>query len=104
MCGSSVLAVYSSLKTDWHMGERRAPTPKISPGTMVRIADREALEAFRRGWHWHHPLESAQLLFAGHETRVKNVFFYHGGDELYELDNVPGIWHEQCLKDASEQQ
>jgi hypothetical protein len=44
------------------------------------------------------------LLFAGHETRVKNVFFYHGGDELYELDNVPGIWHEQCLKDASEQQ
>jgi hypothetical protein len=30
--------------------------------------------------------------------RVKEVSFYHGGDQLYILENLPGIWHEQCLR------
>jgi hypothetical protein len=25
------------------------------------------------------------------------VGFYHGGDVLYTLDGIPGLWHEQCL-------
>jgi hypothetical protein len=25
------------------------------------------------------------------------VGFYHGGDPLYSLDGVPGVWHERCL-------
>jgi hypothetical protein len=25
---------------------------------------------------------------------------HHGGDELYKLKGVPGIWHEQCLEEA----
>lgn len=24
--------------------------------------------------------------------------YYHGGDELYWLKGVPGVWHEQCLR------
>jgi hypothetical protein len=23
---------------------------------------------------------------------------YHGGDELYKLKGIPGLWHEQCLE------
>ncbi len=85
------------------MGVRRGAYSEDFPvGTTVRIADRDTLEAFRRDWGWHHPLESTQLSFAGHEAQVKNVSFYHGGDELYELDGVPGIWHGQCLRDANE--
>jgi hypothetical protein len=29
------------------------------------------------------------------------VGFYHGGDELYELASVPGIWHEQNIHRAT---
>ena len=25
---------------------------------------------------------------------------YHGGDVLYVLENVPGTWHEDCLRRA----
>lgn len=32
---------------------------------------------------------------------VEEVGFYHGGDELYKLSQVPGVWHQQCLKEAS---
>ena len=28
------------------------------------------------------------------------VGFYHGGDALYELEGVPGVWHEVCLRKA----
>ena len=83
------------------MGVRRGAYSEDFPvGTAVRIADRDTLEAFRRDWRWHHPLESIQLSFAGREARVSHVSFYHGGDELYELDGVPGIWHEACLTGA----
>lgn len=66
-------------------------------GTIVRIRDRDVLEAFMREWRWHHPLTAEQLRFAGQAAAVKDVSFYHGGDELYELDGIPGTWHEQCL-------
>ena len=26
------------------------------------------------------------------------VAFYHGGDPLYKLAGIPGLWHEQCLR------
>ena len=25
---------------------------------------------------------------------------YHGGDIIYKLVDIPGIWHEQCLSPA----
>jgi hypothetical protein len=38
------------------------------------------------------------LKFADKIAKVKSVGFYHGGDELYELEGVLGTWHEQCLR------
>jgi hypothetical protein len=48
-------------------------------------------------WKLHHPLQSPQLQFAGQRVQVENAAVYHGGDELYQLKNVPVIWHEECL-------
>ena len=69
-------------------------------GTPVRIIDRPGLERFRVTWTYHHPLTEEQLAFADHSTVVANVSLYHGGDPLYELRDVPGIWHESCLCDS----
>jgi hypothetical protein len=66
-------------------------------GTKVRVADRERLDAFLRSWNYHHGLRPEQLKYADYVTEVTNVTFYHGGAPLYELQGVPGIWHEQCL-------
>ena len=73
-------------------------TEKFPVGTEVMIEDREFLTEFMKSWKWHHPLESAQLAHAGIAALVKDVGFYHGGDVLYHLQGVPGIWHEQCLR------
>jgi hypothetical protein len=67
-------------------------------GTYVRIADLPTLETFVEKWIYHHPLEPLQLEFAGTESEVANVSYYHGGDVLYRLKDIPGTWHEQCLE------
>ena len=69
-------------------------------GTAVQIANREALAEFRRTWRFHHPLTDEQMDRAGVVSLVKSVGFYHGGDVLYELDGILGIWHEACLAAA----
>ena len=66
-------------------------------GTRVRIVDHAQLERFRADWHYHHPLAPEQRAYAGHDAAVREVSFYHGGDVLYVLDGIPGIWHEGCL-------
>lgn len=71
---------------------------KYSDGMLVRIASKPALETFRATWTFHHPLQSEQVAFAGREAKVLKSGMYHGGDMLYELEGVPGIWHEQCLE------
>jgi len=38
--------------------------------------------------------------YAEATANVKEVSFYHGGDVLYVLENVPGIWHEFSLESA----
>lgn len=84
------------------MGKTKGPyEPEFPVGTRVRIVGLEALEQSQQEWTWHHPLRDEQLSFAGRETQVTSVSFYHGGDELYELKDVPGIWHEACLKRAA---
>jgi hypothetical protein len=70
---------------------------KFPVGTQVRIVGLSELERFRRDWRFHHKLEDEQLGFAGRSTRIASVGFYHGGDVLYTLDDVPGIWHEVCV-------
>ena len=71
-------------------------------GATVRIAQRAESERFRLEWQFHHNLESEQISYAGHTARVRDVGFYHGGDVLYQLDGVPGIWHEACLDHVDE--
>jgi hypothetical protein len=69
-------------------------------GTTVRIADRSFLDEFKQTWKYHNKLQPEQLAHAGHVATVEKVGFYHGGDQLYSLKGVPGIWHEQCLSAA----
>jgi len=66
-------------------------------GTEVRIADREFLENFMEAGQYHNELEPEQLEYAGRVAKVKEVAFFHGGDEIYTLAGVPGVWHEECL-------
>jgi hypothetical protein len=69
-------------------------------GTMVKILPHDRLLAFQKEWKWHNPLTAAQLKYAGSITQVTEVSFYHGGDELYTLKGIPGVWHEGCLEPA----
>jgi hypothetical protein len=67
-------------------------------GAPVRIQPLEALNAFRSSWKFHNPLTDEQLAFADQSATVAAIGYYHGGDVLYTLNDVPGIWHEQCLR------
>lgn len=80
------------------MGKTRGSYNAEFPvGSSVRILGREFLERFLKDWKYHHPLEQIQLEYSGRLAEVMSVTFYHGGDELYELLDVPGVWHEECL-------
>lgn len=84
------------------MGRTKGPYKEEYPrGACVELVSRKELEDFVRTWRWHHPLIQEQLRYAGQKAIVKNVSFYHGGDELYELEGIPGIWHECCLRSHS---
>jgi hypothetical protein len=63
----------------------------------VQVVPIEALEEFQRTWRYHHALQDEQLRFGGSFTTVAQVGYYHGGDVLYTLQDIPGIWHERCL-------
>lgn len=81
------------------MGKSKGPYREEFPvGSMVRIAERALLENFLRSWKLHNKLRPEQLDYAGRTGRIKSVGFYHGGDELYEIEGMPGIWHECCLE------
>jgi hypothetical protein len=82
------------------MGEPYKAT--FAKGSKVRVIPKAALVAFARDWKYHHNLQSEQMEYAGATSTVKEVSFYHGGDQLYVLDNIPGIWNEPCLELASE--
>ncbi|MGH9572666.1 MAG: hypothetical protein ACRD40_03940 [Candidatus Acidiferrales bacterium] len=69
-------------------------------GTQVRIADRAFLEAFLEAGQYHNELEPEQLEFADRVATVRSVNFFHGGDEIYQLEGIPGVWHEECLRAA----
>lgn len=74
---------------------------RYSQGTRVRIKSRAELEEFARAWRFHNKLTDEHLVHAGQEALVAGVGFYHGGDPLYELEGVPGLWHEENLLAAS---
>lgn len=66
-------------------------------GSKVRIVDAASLREFQRTWKHHHKLDPSQLANADDVAEVEGVSFYHGGDVLYKLKGVGGIWHEPCL-------
>jgi hypothetical protein len=70
----------------------------FSVGQRVRIRASEALVNFQKSWTLHHPISDEMVSFADTSAVVKSVGFYHGGDVLYVLENVPGTWHEGCLE------
>ncbi len=74
--------------------------PLYEVGSNVEIADPQSLREFVRAWRFHNPLRDEQLAYAGEVVRVLRVGYYHGGDVLYELEGVPGVWHEVCLRKA----
>ena len=69
-------------------------------GSRIRVKCRPFLERFQKDWKYHHPLSNEQLDFAGATDTVKGAGFYHGGDVLYSLSQIPGTWHEECLESA----
>ena len=71
---------------------------EFETGTEVRIADRAFLEQFLEAGQYHHELEAEQLDFADRVAKVGKVEFFHGGDEIYTLEGIPGVWHEECLR------
>ena len=73
---------------------------RFPAGTRVQIVSREELEQFQREWRLHNPLVTDRLAFGAREAVVAEVGFYHGGEPLYVLADVPGIWHERCLMDS----
>jgi hypothetical protein len=66
--------------------------------SLVRVKNRAVLESFKKEWRYHNPLTDAQLACAGKEGKVSAVSFYHGGDVLYTIETIPGLWHEQCVE------
>jgi hypothetical protein len=72
---------------------------KFPEGTRIRIASRADLEKQRSEWKYHHPITDEHLRHAGSAYTVKRVGFYHGGDVLYTLENLPNLtWHEFSLE------
>jgi hypothetical protein len=69
--------------------------------TPVRIASRHDLQKFAETWRYHHKLQPNQIVYADRVALVHKVSFYHGGDVLYEFKEIPGIWHEACLRPAN---
>ena len=79
----------------------REPVPykeRFPVGTAVRIQDQSFLTDFMKNWKYHHKLEPAQLSYANAVATVQEVTFYHGGDPIYKLRDIPGLWLEQCLE------
>ena len=71
---------------------------KFAEGSLVRVADRAFLENFLQTWKYHHKLRPEQVAYAGQVADVRQSSMYHGGDILYELVGVPGIWHQDRLR------
>jgi hypothetical protein len=77
------------------------PTPykeAFPAGTEVLIADAAFLQNFMATWKYHHKLQPEQLAYANRQATVKVVTFYHGGDPVYTLEGIPGLWLEPCLR------
>jgi hypothetical protein len=71
---------------------------KYPVGSKVRIMNHAELVWFFHNWNLNNKFKPEQLAHAGEIATVKRSYMYHGGDILYELNGVPGVWHEQCIE------
>ena len=86
------------------MGKAKGPYKAEYPvGSKVAIKNKNELETFKREWKYHNPIRQEQLCFANTIATVEEIGFYFGGDELYKLEGIPGVWHECCLELAGQQ-
>jgi len=88
---------------------RMTREPELSPkpckeqfpvGTKVQVKDEGSLRQFQERCKSRRPISLEQIETAGQVDVVTNVGFYRGGDVLYKLQRLPGIWHEECLEPA----
>jgi len=78
-----------------NMGRTKGPYKEEFPvGSKIKIANRDTLEKFIEDWKFHNPLNPKQLEFADQIAEIEEIGFYHGGDELYKLVGIAGLWHE----------
>jgi len=83
------------------VGKTKGPyKAEFEVGSEVRVADRAFLVGFLEAGQYHNELEPEQIEFAGAVSKVQRVDFFHGGDEIYTLEGIPGVWHEECLSAA----
>ena len=76
--------------------------PLFAQGARVHIRARQYLDNFQAQWKFHHPLQNNQLAHADQMAIVEKIGVYHGGDILYQLKGISGIWHERCLEPAGQ--
>jgi hypothetical protein len=74
---------------------------KYTQGSSVRICSLARLQEFLQTGRYRRKIEPQQFAFAGQIAMVKWSGLYEGGGFVYQLDGVPGLWHEQLLESVS---
>jgi hypothetical protein len=47
-------------------------------------------------WRYHHKLQGTARVCRT-INKGGGSWLYHGGDPVYKLEGIPGLWLEQCL-------
>jgi hypothetical protein len=72
---------------------------KFQAGDRVRIKSLEILQEFTLH-PVYQPLQESQFKYADKLAVIAESSMYHGGNILYQLKGVPGIWHQDLLLPA----
>jgi len=73
--------------------------PIFKKGDKIKINDKDYLLNFQRTWKYHHNITDDQIKYAERLAAVKDVYIYHGGEVMYALKSIPGIWLEQLIEE-----
>jgi hypothetical protein len=95
-------ARHNAMRSEHPIKKRKPYEEEYPKGSRVKIASRPTLEKFLRDWKYHNKLQPEQLNYADQFAEVESIGFYHGGDELYKLQGIPGLWHLRCLLPVSD--
>lgn len=101
LLAAPLLAVVFTYRGRMTRDRRPSPEPReeqFPVGTKVQVRDEGFLRQFQERRKVPHPISPEQIETAGQVDIVTNVGFHNGGDVLYKLQRLPGIWHEECLE------